>query len=225
LVIADPPSGSVRLEPYAQADVPFATGLPQAEMLELRPLCLVLRNLSSKSIVGLTVRWVTTGSSGRQETFTYQTDSFFLVRRPVVGANARLLVAPGLLVPEGAGFVGAGKDQALSAAVQKSDSVNVSLDVVIFDDGQVVGPDTSHTLEQIRARKIAAEYVANAVSETLKAAGDPSRLLAQLAGARPDRSDLVGMWKSRVAHRLLHSRNLAKDLEVLQNLPAPNFRQ
>jgi hypothetical protein len=218
LTIVESPPSKLRLEPYASAQAARSASFQNTATGEMQPLSLVLTNFSAKTIMGLTIRWTVTDRAGKQQILDYRTDSFFVARRPVLAPNARLLIQPGALIPEGAGITTAANPSFLEK-IRDSASVGVYLDAVIFEDGKIVGPDRSETLAYIQARRTATEYVTRAVAEKLRHSSDPSPLLAELANARPVHTDYVGIWKVRVAQRLMHARDVAKELDALSNIP------
>jgi len=109
------------------------------------------------------------------------------------------------------------------AAVAKSVAVSAELDLVIFEDGEVAGPDQRNHISQIEAHRAAA----SAIIQQLHAETDDAAvttILSQLASIRPDAGDYVRTAQRRIAQRLLRSRNLQRDIETLQQLPSlPKF--
>jgi hypothetical protein len=228
-LIIDPlaPNSGVTLQTLPKANANGHSPEMPTSISGVEGLTLRLTNTSNKKIVGLTVRWITTDLQGRQEILDFRTDSFFLVRTPILQPNGTLLLAPGLMAPanQTIGFTGPGRNTALMARFQNSAKVEVSLDTVIFEDGEVVGPDRSGTIAEIKARKIAAAEVVKLVSDARKAGNPTTILLDEIAQTRHESGDHVALWKARIAQRLLRSRDLEGDLSKLNDLPEPVIRR
>jgi hypothetical protein len=101
--------------------------------------------------------------------------------------------------------------------------ITITVDCVIFEDGEVVGPNNSHLDLEIQSRRIAAGKLAQQVRNVQAAGGDPTSMLKQLAATSSD-SDFVILWTSILANRLLRAPVLNTQLAALENMPAlPNF--
>jgi hypothetical protein len=148
-------------------------------MAVLQPAFTVLSNRSDKAILSLTTTWVTTDASGKEHKLVYSCDSFLTPDlRAVVPNGASVLVGPQVLVPEslasqyGAkGYFGAINPAVLQQFANEyagASHVKVTIDSIVFDDGEVVGPDQEHYTTEIEARKSAATRIAGQLQASVK---------------------------------------------------------
>ena len=104
-------------------------------------------------------------------------------------------------------------------------SIVAALDVVIFDDGEVIGPDRAAMVKNIRARRAAASEITSMVQALINHGEDPTAKLESIASLSPvSEDDLVGKWSVRIARMLLRSRHIRGDLDLLKALPDIDFR-
>ncbi len=103
-------------------------------------------------------------------------------------------------------------------------AVTARLDVVIFEDGLVVGPDELGTVDAIRTRKAAVEYVLGVVENAEANGQDPTvaiRALAQRRPASQQEPDGVAL----LAKSLLSAPSFSKLVEQWRALELPNFHR
>jgi hypothetical protein len=135
------------------------------------PTTLVLENRSEKAITGLSYRWRKLGQSGKVRNQTVSSDSYRVdVFRAVAGPGSRHLIGPsGSLdqamldhVQAGGGFITGitgGKERLQPDVVE----VTFEIDLVVFADGEIAGPDPDRFAALLQCRKRAAEFVAQQV--------------------------------------------------------------
>jgi hypothetical protein len=105
-----------------------------------------------------------------------------------------------------------------------SSAATARLDVVIFEDGLVVGPDQLGTVDAIRTRKAAVDYVLGVVKHAEARGQDPTvaiRALSQQRPAKQQGPDGVTM----LAMNLLSAPNFSKLVEQWRALELPNFHR
>lgn len=182
----------------------------------------VVTNRSARAVVGLTILWVSTRQEGKQIVNMQRTDAFSMPGNNVVlHANSSLVSTPKGFFWEPLSSrmygVGGGGSHYPSAV-----PIAATVDCVIFEDGELVGPNDSHHDVDIASRRIAA---ANIVQQVRAAQGRgelPENVLSQMEHTRMSgRADRVGFWTSMFASRLSKARNLDGELTNLQKLPEP----
>lgn len=204
---------------------------------KFHPASFVITNRSDRSVVGLVVRWAYTDRDGHQRVHKYSSDGFLIpTARIVLSPGKRLLVAPGASLPESLALsphVGSTVDALDGRAVpsmQDASEITVQIDCVIFDDGEVVGPNQSNYDIEIQNRKIAAEQLAKQVRNAQAMGREPisaARQIIEAARERtepPNQSDTLSLWNIRFAEKLLRSPMPEAQLKALENMPAlPKF--
>jgi hypothetical protein len=170
------------------------------------PASVILINKTNRAIVALTAIWATpdpkTGRPHREilSTDIYQGPNL----RPIIVANSNTVIGPSTLLSEdGKGFRGKPSPRQLEryAAAQTT----VTIDAVIFEDGELVGPDTRNLAADLIARKQAA----NILLARIRSANGSKQAVLDAAAVRA---------QSREELRLTnHLRGLAGDaLNMLQ---------
>ncbi len=107
-----------------------------------------------------------------------------------------------------------------------SSAATARLDVVIFEDGLVVGPDELGTVDAIRARKAAVGCVLGVVDNAEANGQDPTaavRVLAQRQSA--PQLDPDGVAVHILAMNLLSAPSFSKLVEQWRTLELPNFHR
>jgi hypothetical protein len=112
--------------------------------------------------------------------------------------------------------------------MDSASEVTVQIDSIIFEDGQVVGPNASQLDAEIQARKIAAGELTKQIRNAQSRGEEPTLTLRQMLEnaneARPYRSDRISMWTLKYSRRLLKAPIFEKRLAELENMPTPpNF--
>jgi hypothetical protein len=135
------------------------------------PLTLVLENRSEKAITGLSYRWRKLDASGKIHNHTASSDSYFVdVFRPVAAPGSRHLIGPSGNTDEamldhaqaGGGFIGV-KTGVTMRPLPEIVEVTFEIDLIVFEDGEIAGPDPDRFGALLQCRKRAAEFVARQV--------------------------------------------------------------
>lgn len=207
----------------------FTQFLSNPGVAATKSAAVVITNSSTRVIVGLSVVWDYTDADGKQAHRALKSDSFSLsARRPVLIPGSKLLVTPSTMIPDtlanaSSYMAVASSVEQQSALVNSSTTVSAQIDLVIFEDGEVIGADQRHFVAEIQARKAAADSLVHEVraAPNQTAAMD---VLSQTTSTRPQMEDLVGLWKWRYARRLKEAHNLENALRDLSLLPVlPSF--
>jgi hypothetical protein len=197
----------------------------------------LLTNNTERDIVGVGAVWTPEG--GRS--YTVVSDSFGSMNKPPVvpfGTNKPPIVArrgQAVLTPDGFGrtdFVPTGTPtvglrERPHPEFDNAYRVTINVDAVIFDDGQVIGPDKSGLVDSINGRVVAIARISQAVQ---KAKNEGQDITAALRGLMPPPGtnlalappDAVTNWIIVYAGQLLRfpDRREAR-LSELEKLPKP----
>jgi hypothetical protein len=207
---------------------------------------IVLKNESSKDIVGVAVRWVMTSRTGQSRTTMQSFDSFgtsVAARQPVIPAGTELIATPngfqhvrvisrgglisGFSAAGGVSTFGFGRGQLVRIDdLDLAQHVTAMVDTVIFEDGRVIGPDESHLVDYINAMDAALKTLVRNVRDAISNGRDLDELLRNIASARRStdpRSDPAGFWMNREAEFLLRFpvEQRAGRIDQLEHLPPP----
>lgn len=219
--------------PHPLVSVTAATSdnLPQfdaALVQKFHPYAFILTNQSDKAIVGLMTLWTFTDSHGFPRTEQVHTDSFMQPRSPVLLVpHARLIVAPGAFLPEALAqtpHMGArleDMDGRLNRDINGATQIKVQVDLVIFEDGEMAGPNETRYDTMIQNRKIAATQIAKQLRNALSNGDDPKITLGHILETAPSQSDSMAVWTHIYAGMLQRSPALEKQLHALETLPEP----
>lgn len=140
-----------------------------------RTLGFTLTNVGNSPIIALTVRWKWTDVEGRTQIHDVRTDSLFFVRLPVISPRQTLIVFPGMFVAQHGHSYGLSGIRSLDHTLRQFDgaaNLSASVDCVVFEDGLLLGPDESGTVDSLRVRKKVAEEVAAVVLNSIQSSRD-----------------------------------------------------
>ena len=200
-------------------------------MLSLRnsPNAFVISNNASRDVVGLVVIWTYTDvTTGKAAIHYMNSDSFMQPTPNVITAGTRLLVAPGVFLPEAMvstahlGPTVGNMDGSLVREMQGATNMAVKIDALIFSDGEVTGPNESRYDSQIENRNMAAVAIAKQVRNAMAKGQDPKTVLVDVLASQPAREDSLGRWRVNYAQMLpAGARNLDKTLDGMGNASRP----
>jgi hypothetical protein len=230
--------------PDAAAENDFARLFEIPRYLDYKPFALLLTNNSGKAVVALTIRWTATaaGKSSVFDSSSSSLLSGVpggmistMMQRPVPGQSQvrvgqsyisaspvvlaggeRMLVAPGLFARESMvkqrGT--AGGSSGIPRELQSAESISASIDAVVMEDGEVLGPDATHTVDDLVSRKAAIDDVVKAVRAAELGGQDGAELLRQLANATSARGPSPeARQQASIARMLIGSRQWREQLE------------
>jgi len=100
------------------------------------------------------------------------------------------------------------------------------LDVVILEDGEVLGPDASHTVDSLRTRKAGIDAILQAVRTAEQNGLDGTEVLKELSSPPrgPGNSQIPPQLRAFV-FSLMTSSNWKERLEKLSAIQLPNFHR
>lgn len=222
------PDPSIALVDLTSTDKEIFLG---EKLSDLPAVCFWLENHSDHSITGIAATWNVTGQDGKIRKMQFTVDSYLdKSARPIVISHSRLLIAPKMWVPESmlpdyaqkkyfTQFLLPRIRQTISE-MSKAKAVSVSIDAVVFSDGQMVGPNQTKFDMDLLGRKSASQIIVGIV----QAAGNPQAAknkLQQLVSQAVPRAGRSIVWQHRFAQQLLHSPDFAKTLDYIEHLPSP----
>ena len=146
----------------------------------------------------------------------------------VLAAGERMLVAPGLLVTETLAKQRgrAGGSSSMPLALRSAQNISANLDAVVLEDGTVLGPDASHAVDGLLARKAAIDGVVRAVRIAEQNGMDGVEALRILANSQPTRDQGPDIrQQATIARMLMMSRQWKEQLANLEALQLPRFHR
>jgi hypothetical protein len=233
------PNMKVQLPASPSTEVAVKTILPEdfpaidkAAFVNVHPASFVLTNQSDRAIVALAVKWSVTSEDGAEAQHLYTINSLSIKNaKPLVQAHTRLFVGPNMALAESLAFaphIGPrfealdGRSAPWAAAASQ---ISSTIDVIIFEDGELVGPNHSQYDGQIQSKKLAADQVASEVRQVQSKGQDPTPMLKQIAGATlASPTDFIGLWSGLYAQQLLKAQGAGTfedRLSALEQTPAP----
>lgn len=231
VTFAASPHPQIVITPVSANTQPAVSQALAGSLAPLQNVSFFVRNQSEQPVVALVATWTITDATGQKHIQRFSSDSFLDVRtQHVIDPQGQLLVGPRMFVGErhfqalatrqsltkdGPGLERA----AASVSAASASHVDVALDAVLFANGELYGPDTQHLVEDLTARKAAADAIVQAVN-TARATGlSPDKTLASIVDAPVRRGDFFATWKRRFAHQLINSAQFDATLGYFEHLP------
>lgn len=225
-MIRAPAGAGVELVPYEQATSPgFDAVFERFDGAgQLRPFAAVLINNSARTISGVALIWTWLEGS-REHSLIFRSDGFFLPPGVIAPPGAKRLVTAAFLA---SAAVSSGIWDSTGAAhyaslFQRSPTVTLVLDTIIFSDGEIVGPDETRTIEYIQARTAAAESLSKAVLAMIARGFDPSGMLTEKKQSHGSPDNFFSEWNATLADMLLNSQDKKQIAEQLAAIPTPSL--
>jgi hypothetical protein len=197
----------------------------------VHPASFVLTNLSNRAIVALAVEWSYTAQDGHEGQGFIKSSSLSTNTGAVVQPHTRLFVGPKIFLPESLAFaphIGSpfeALDGRSAHWAATASQITAKIDVVVFEDGELVGPDQSQFEVEIHSQKTAADQIASKVRYAQSQGQDPTPILKQSAEAPMESTtDFIGLWSGLYARQLLSARgssNFDVRLTAMEKTPTP----
>ena len=152
-------------------------------------IALVIENRSEKAITALRWRWQKADASGNIRNSTCSSDSYNVdVFRAIVKPGSRRLISPSANLDEsildhvlaGGGVIGS-KFSSSRPFLENVDELTFEIDLVLFADGEIAGPDPEKYTLELNFRKPAAEFVARQIRLADAEGRDVTPVLSALA--------------------------------------------
>jgi hypothetical protein len=195
------PSAEIFLTPCDKAAFPkfaevfktFSSSSLLARDPEEASSAIVFENRSERAVTALRCRWRTTDESGKHNSHTFSSDSYMVdVYSAVAEPGTRHLISPSGSVDEatidrvhaGGGVMGARVVTRLSGRAEPVIiELTFEIDFLLFDDGEIAGPDPDQYARELQCRKPAAEFVAKQIRLAMNERRDVAPVLSALAEA------------------------------------------
>lgn len=205
--------------------------IDKAAFAKVHPASFVLTNLSNRAIVALSIEWSYTSEDGRTGQGFVKTSSLNTKSPAVLKPHARLFVGPKVFVSESStstphiGQRLEALDGHLALRAANATQITATIDTIIFEDGELVGPNKSQYDAEIQSQKIAADQIASKVRSAQSQGQDPTPTLKQIAAATMEsKSDFLGLWSSLYARQLLNAEDSSSfdaRLAGMEQTPTP----
>jgi hypothetical protein len=201
---------------------------PETE--QFRALHVVLENSDDRAILATVMIWTYTDVKGVTQKTVLKADSW---ARPLLGPNdkaeivkahSRSIFGPSAVIPEtmvGTSGIGNGILPQQFAGMEGFTNPTFDLDLLVFADGEMVGPDTRHASTDFAARYSAGQRVIAA----WKAGGAPAvQTLAQSPVDNPTHEELQELHyvKQYAAHLTkFKTIDASQEIDYIANSPKP----
>lgn len=224
------PSEEVKFSVYNETESPeFRSVINNPAVSPTQPAAVVITNTSKKTIVTISVIWDYTDANGRVTHRSLRSDSFSNpARRPVLKPGSKLFVTPATMIPDTlvsqsymAPTTGA---QQQTNAISASQTIVAQLDLVIFEDGETIGPDQRHYIDEMKARKLAADTLVQAAIHAPEHQ-QLVNMLSEAASVQPTLGDFTAIWRTRrVAHPFIGGVYRSLSAGEMNCVPYPSTR-
>ena len=238
-----PEANEILVEPFdARIHTLPALVFTQSELRRIQPFLFVLTNRSNKAISAVTVLWSDTLPSGKSGKGSTSVDRFSQgINQPYLVPGAQTLIGPGILHLLSDNQPRSGRVDL--ARIENANKITLSLDIVVFDDGLVIGPDSAGMVASVENRKDAIRTVLNEVRSTVAQGGGLNGVLERLSVPPPrawptlppghtfgvvGKDETLPGWVSRIARQLtmmLRSSDLPTAMARLETPTPPFYRK
>lgn len=172
---------------------------------------IVMENRSDKEVTALKYNWVLIGGDGDVKMQTVSLDSYVTnFYRALLRPKERMLITRVGTVDEAVIDHVQGGGGAISAGISFRDhhadvaSLRFQVDMLLFADGEITGPDTGKFALEMRQREIAAEYVARHIRLAESEGRDVTPVLSAVEEIAM-RTDPLLKWVRQYAQQYLRA--------------------
>jgi hypothetical protein len=194
----------------------------------------VLENRRDRDITALCYRWLTTTQDGETLPHAFSSDSYAAsVYHPVLKAGDRKLITRSITVDEsliahvlqGGGCMSGGVGS--RRRMEKVVSLRLEIDMLLFADGEIAGPDVDRYAAQLQYRKRAGDFIVKQVRMAQAEQRDVAPVLSALSEMPRLREDFLARWTRDYAGDYLRHSAMGRQAALLQALenrpPLPKF--
>ncbi len=194
----------------------------------------VMENPGERDITALCYRWLTTTQNGETLPHSFSCDSYAVsVYPPVLKAQDRKLITRSMTVDEsliahvlhGGGCIGGGVGSRRPVDVVVS--LRLEIDLLLFADGEIAGPDPDRYAAQLQYRKWAGDFIVKQVRLAQAEQRDVTPVLSALTEMPRMRDDILARWTRDYAGDYLRFSAMGRQEALLQALenrpPLPKF--
>lgn len=208
-----------------------------ARAAEDAEFAVVMENHSRKDLTALRYLWIMTHEDGQLRKRTCSSDSYMVdVYRPVLKADDRALITRSGIIHEstidhvanGGGTIGSRVGVTGRKDTPAVKSLRFEVDMLLFADGELAGPDANKFAFELHSRKPAAEFVARQIRAAEAENRDVTPVLKALAAMPHLRDDHLAASTREYASQYLRNMQPEKirigTLRHLENRPTlPKF--
>lgn len=216
--ITAPPGVSViALE---QAGGPFLNSFNSASAA-LIPYSAILTNNTNQPIIVVVADWKYTDAHGFVRHFSLRADSTMAFRiPPLAGPHQSVLLRPDGPVPaeyahKNNGLLAAGLTPDSVGRFASAKDVSLTIDCIIFANGEYIGPNNQHYPEEIKARKDAAQELLNQLQQAKQNGRSLTATLSSVVANSTARTDTESGWMRIYADSAKH---LSDPIQFLSSL-------
>ena len=238
LVVGVTPHSSINISPLAPSLAPDLAKAFDSESMKFSSGFAILSNNSQQSVVALAAIWrYTDSSTGAQKRMEFLSDSFQTPdTRPVIEAGVRVLLGPNAIIPErlarehgASGYLGAIQAETLQP-LEKATDLKLDVDLIVFADGEMFGPDMLRTSTDLVARYSAAKKIAAALDSARTSGRSPASALSDYLKPATTAQSLTPAdfeklqeenWIRRYSQQAVRSKHPDAVLGYLQRMPKP----
>ena len=202
---------------------------------ELPPGAFLLRNKTATAVTVIVAKWIFTDSSGASQERRIYCDAYLTTHiDPLINGNDSALITPDGSVREE--YVGRLKTQnflgsplgsphntELLKATDRIAGVKISIDSVIFADGQIWGPDNLQYYKTLMKRQLIRQSVADEVIAAQNAGEEVLTRLNKIQNEAGSNKDKTSAERGYYARLIQKSPNPEGTLHWLQQNPLPDF--
>jgi hypothetical protein len=200
------------------------------EGIALRPLqdnAFVIHNDDSRDVVAIYGVWTVMNQDGTINTFEYLSDIYMaLIPTLVIPSGKTLIATPnGWIFPKHYSAAGAALEAQsspyanLASRLTHAASISLSIDALIFADGETCGANTKRLDQAIVARRDAAISLAANARDALTR-GEPAVSSEDLFAQSNDKSS-EAFWRGHLGGQLSREPDKEPYLRYLESLPRP----
>jgi hypothetical protein len=143
----------------------------------------------------------------------------------VLKSGGRMIVAPGMFLSESR--PGGGWGTVLENAMTNAESISATLDTVVLQDGEVLGPDASRTVDSFLEFKATIVEMQKAIEKGERDGLDGAEIIKHFAGAQlkgPDNDPNFAQLR-RLVSQLGFTSDWRQRLQKLSAIQLPNFHR
>lgn len=173
----------------------------------------VATNQTKKSIIGIALKYRILSSGDGEISYTLKTHSYLSSSvKPLMSPGEQMLVSPDSFISESLiqpahGLAGTVPRSKTIAQFSNASDVYITIDAVIFDDGEVMGLNQLQLAQSMQHFKEAADILARQIDAARASQQDIRASIAQLQSTPRPAADPTGKHLARLSQLLLTSRD------------------
>ncbi|RSL18651.1 hypothetical protein EDE15_4243 [Edaphobacter aggregans] len=224
------PHKNILIVPLKQEAASYPNGIQGNQIPVLYNNTFVIHNNDSRNVIGLFVVWHITDSAGIVSTRKMMMDTFLnTTKSTIIAPTGTMIISPagsqlaGALTPSVSQTPGPTPGLShLEERFEHASQISLTIDSVMFEDGEIWGPNTEQIDKQIVARKAAAVALSQLAKSMIANGGDWKAQLTAVKKTPVRTDDVQSRWQERFTQQLLHWQGDPKAiLNYFDQLPSP----